>query len=254
MDITQPNNTPPHLSRRNFIRQTGLSGIALTLGAWLPAGGDPKGRAGEGGVRIIHAAATEQAGPEIELMSWISIDSAGQVTILSHRSEMGQGTYQAIPQMVAEELEVSLDKVTIGFAPANPKKFGPQPQEGSFSVRGWYQQLLRVGASAREMLIETAAKQWNVPASECYAENGEVIHRPSGKRLGYGSLVEEASKLPPPQNVAIKERKDYKIIGKPMPRQDIPLKTNGSAIFGFDTKLPPIHHPVVKRHPRLSAT
>src|SRR5258708_14666492 len=167
MDITQPNNPTPHLSRRNFIRQTGLSGIALTLGAWLPIGDEGKGRGGESAVRIVNAAITNEANPEFELMSWISIDPSGKVTILSHRSEMGQGIYQAIPQMVAEELEVSLDKVTIGFAPANPKKFGPQPQEGSFSVRGWYQQLLRVGASARERLIETAAKQWNLTASEC---------------------------------------------------------------------------------------
>jgi len=253
-------STKQQLSRRNFIRQTGLSGIALTLGAWLPAGCDPKGPAGKGGLgnaggdgvaKIVNAAATDPAGPETELMSWISVDSAGQVTILSHRSEMGQGTYQAIPQMVAEELEVSLDKVTIRFAPANPKKFGPQPQEGSFSVRGWYEQLLRVGASAREMLIEAAAKQWNVPVSECYAENGEVIHRPSGKRLGYGSLVEEASKLPARQNVTIKERKDYKIIGKPLPRQDIPLKTNGAAIFGLDKKLPGMQYAVVERNPRF---
>jgi isoquinoline 1-oxidoreductase beta subunit len=101
------------------------------------------------------------------------------------------------------------------------------------------------------MLIDVAANQWNVSTSECYAENGQVIHRPSGKKLGYGSLVEKASKLPPPQNVSLKPRKAYKIIGKPMPRQDIPLKTNGTAQFGLDKKLPGMLYAVVERNPRF---
>ena len=234
----------PNSSRRQFIRQTGLTGIALTIGAYLPA-------IGGGVAQIINAASTDNVHPEIELLSWIAIDLSGTVTIMSNRSEMGQGTFQAFPQMIAEELEVSLDQVNVRFAPANPKKFGPQPQEGSFSVRGWYKELLRVGASAREMLIEAAARQWNVPALECYAENGQVIHRPSGKKISYGALVEEASKLTPPQNVKLKDRKDYKIIGKPLHRQDVPLKTNGTAIFGLDKKLPGMLYAVVERNPRF---
>ncbi|MVM41322.1 molybdopterin-dependent oxidoreductase [Spirosoma sp. HMF3257] len=230
------------ISRRNFIRQTGFSGIVLTIGAYLPASGKTE-------VTIINAKTTDKTGRE--LLSWISIDTSGKVTLRNHRSEMGQGTFQAIPQMIAEELEVNLDQVTIVFAPANPQKFGPQPQEGSFSVRGWYKQLLQIGASARQMLIDVAAKQWNVAASECYAENGQVIHRSSGKKLGYGLLVEEASRLTPPQNVPLKSRKDYKIIGKPLPRQDIPLKTNGTAQFGLDKKLPGMLYAMVERNPRF---
>ncbi|MBD2703732.1 xanthine dehydrogenase family protein molybdopterin-binding subunit [Spirosoma sp. BT702] len=228
------------ISRRNFIRQTSLSGIALTLGASV---------SGKTAVEIINAQTPDKMGTE--LMSWISIDKSGKVTIVSHRSEMGQGTYQAIPQMIAEELEVNLDQVTIFFAPANPKKYGPQPQEGSFSVRGWYKQLLQVGASAREMLIDVATKRWNVATSECYAKNGDVIHRPSGKKLGYGLLVEEAATLTPPQNVELKSRKAYKIIGKPLRRQDIPLKINGTAQFGLDKKLPGMLYAVVERSPRF---
>ncbi len=234
-------NTEP-LSRRHFLRQTGLSGIALTIGAYLPS-------FGKSAVKIIDQPTADELG--IELMSWVSIDGSGNVTIFSNRSEMGQGTYQSMPQMIAEELEVNLARVNIKFAPAHPKKFGPQPQEGSFSVRGWYKQLLQTSASAREMLIEAATHQWKVPASECYAENGQVIHRPSGKKLGYGGLVEEASRLTPPQNVKLKERKEYKIIGKSLPRQDIPLKTNGSAIFGLDKKLPGMLYAVVERNPRF---
>lgn len=235
-------NTKHVLTRRNFIKQTALSGIALTIGALQPANGKTI-------VEIIKAQPADDLGTE--LISWISIDGSGKVTIMNHRSEMGQGTHQVLPQIIAEELEISLDDVNVLFAPANPKKFGPQPQEGSFSVRGWYQQLLRVGASAREMLIEAAAKRWSVPASECYAENGQVIHRPSGKKLGYGVLVEEASRLTPPQDVPLKNRKDYKVIGKSLPRQDIPLKTNGTAVFGMDKKLPGMLYAVVARNPRF---
>lgn len=245
-------DSSPNTSRREFLRQAGLSGIALTIGACLPA-------FGERTARIINTTLLDNLDPTapnmasgaIELMSWITIDQTGKVTIRSHRSEMGQGTFQALPQMIAEELEVNLDQVNIQFAPANPKKYGPQPQEGSFSVRGWYKELLRIGASAREMLIEAAARQWKVAPSECYAENGEVIHRPSGRKTGYGALVEDASGLPAPTDVKVKQRKDYKIIGKPLPRQDIPLKTNGAAIFGLDKKLPGMLYAVVERSPRI---
>ena len=230
------------ISRRTFIRQTGLSGIALTIGAY-------KVVAAKSMVDIVNVQTAAQ--PGTELMAWISIDQSGRVTLMNHRSEMGQGTFQAIPQMIAEELEVNLNQVTILFAPANPAKFGPQPQEGSFSVRGWYKQLLQIGATAREMLIDVAAKQWQVSTSECYAENGRVIHRLSGKKLSYGLLVEEASRLTPPQDVPFKNRKTYKLIGKPMLRQDIPPKTNGTAQFGLDKKLPGMLYAVVERNPRF---
>jgi len=226
-------------SRRAFLRNTGLSGIALTIGLYWPASGETVGKIVRG-----DDGATE-------LMSWISIDSSGLVTIFTHRSEMGQGTWQALPQIIAEELEVSMDQVSIRFAAANPQKYGPQPQDGSFSVRGWCQQLLRVGASAREMLIEAAAKQWGVGTTECYAENGEVIHRGTGRKLSYGALVKDASQIKPPQEVKLKERKDYKIIGKPLHRKDIPAKTNGTAVFGLDKTLPGMLYAVVERNPRF---
>ena len=244
MQTTTQNTS--NTSRRNFIRSTGLSGIALTLGAWLPTLGARGGKNAE----IINAAVADSH-EGIELMTWISIDRTGKVTIFNHRSEMGQGSFQVVPQMIAEELEVDLNQVNIVFAPGNQKKYGSQITGGSSTVRGSYKNLLRVGATAREMLIEVAAKRWNVPKEECYAENGQVIHRPSGKKIGYGELVEEASKLEPPKMVSLKERKDYKIIGKPMPRQDTPSKTNGTAIFGLDKKLPGMLYAVVERNPRF---
>jgi isoquinoline 1-oxidoreductase beta subunit len=228
-------------SRRDFIWQTGLSCIALTLGAYLPT-------SGKTAPELINIQTTTTGTP---LLAWISIDTTGRVTIMNHRSEMGQGTAQAIPQMIAEELEVAMHQVTVVSAPANPTAFGPQPKEGSFSVRGWYKQLLQIGASAREMLIEVAAKRWNVPVSDCYAANGQVIHRPTAKKLGYGRLVEEAASKEPPQQVPLKKRKAYTLIGKPLHRLDIPLKTNGTAQFGLDKKLPGMLYAVVERSPRF---
>jgi len=232
----------PDISRRNFIRQTTLTGVALTIGAYLPVLGEKK-------IALVNPSIAENGGTE--LMSWISIDEAGKVTIFSSKAEMGQGAFTVVPQMIAEELEVSLDHIDVKIAPGNPKKFGDQDTGGSSTVRAGYKQFLRVGATAREMLIATAAKRWGAPASECYASNGEVIHRPSGKKLAYGALVAEAAKLTPPQDVKLKPRSAYTLIGKPLPRADTPLKTNGSAIFGLDKKFPGMLYAVVERSPRI---
>jgi isoquinoline 1-oxidoreductase beta subunit len=235
-------NSRADISRRAFLRQAGLSGVALTLGCYWPT-------AAKSAREVLRL---EGAAPaSTQLMAWISINDTGKVTIFTHRSEMGQGTWQAIPQIIAEELEVNLDEVTIQFAPANPKQYGSSPNEGSFSIRGWYEQLLRVGASAREMLIEAAANQWKVPVSACYAKGGVVIHRPTGNKLTYGALVQDAAKLSPPQQVTLKKRKDYTVIGKSLKRKDIPAKINGSAVFGLDKKLPGMLYAVVERSPRF---
>jgi len=234
--------TDKNLSRRNFIRISGMTGAALTIGYAMPA------LANDAAEILTAQKASEQG---IELTAWISIDKTGKVTILNHRSEMGQGSFQAVPQMVAEELEVSLDNVNIAFAPGSQTKYGSQLTGGSSTVRGAYTRLLRTGATAREMLIEAAAKKWNVNKSECYAENGFVIHKPSGKKLGYGELVEEASKLTPPKDVKLKRREEYKIVGKPLPRQDNPNKINGKAEFGLDVKIPGMLYAVIERSPRF---
>lgn len=229
-------------NRRKFLQLSGMTSAALTIGFYFPA-------LGKGKEKFISAAMAEELG--VQLTSWISIDKTGVVTLLNHRSEMGQGSYQVVPQMIAEELEVNLDQVKIAFAPGHQSKFGSQVTGGSSTVRGSYKRLLRTGATAREMLIEAAAKKWKVDKAECYAENGQVIHRTSGKKFGYGELVEDASKLTPPQHVILKSRKDYKVIGKPMPRQDTPMKTNGKAIFGLDLRIPGMLYAVVERNPRF---
>jgi isoquinoline 1-oxidoreductase beta subunit len=230
-----------NISRRNFIKVGSLTGAALTLGFYFPAKGEEA---------ILKKETAENLG--IDLNAWISIDSSGKVTITNHRAEMGQGAFQSVPQMIAEELEVDLNKVNIVFAQGNSAKYGPQITGGSSTIRGTYKKLLHLSASAREMLVETAAKKWNASKSDCYAENGFVIHKPSGKKFSYGELASEAAKLDPPKNVQLKNPKDYKILRKPVPRQDTPLKVNGSAIFGLDKKLPGMLYAVVERNPRFA--
>lgn len=231
---------PGTISRRNFLRVSGLTGTALCLGFYFPAS------AKQG--KIVNAAAE---GNEVELNSWIRIDTSGKVTIFSHRAEMGQGSYQAIPQIIAEELEVNLDEVNIAFARGDNKKYGSQITGGSSSVRDTYKNLLQLSATAREMLITAAAAKWAVPKNECYAEAGHVIHKPSGKKVHYGEVVLEASRLEAPKEVKLKPRSEYKIVGKPLRRQDTHLKTNGVAVFGLDKRLPGLLYASVERNPRL---
>jgi isoquinoline 1-oxidoreductase beta subunit len=230
-----------NISRRKFLHASGLTGTALFLGFYFPSNAkEPK---------FVNAA--DNINEDIELNAWVYIDISGKTTIISHRAEMGQGAYQAIPQIVAEELEVNLNDVNIVFAKGDQKKYGSQITGGSSTVRSSYKNLLKLSAMAREMLIAAAAAKWNVAAIECYAEEGHVIHKPSGKKVNYGAVVVDASKLEPPKDVQLKKRSEYKLIGKPLHRQDTPLKTNGAAIFGLDKKLPGMLYASVERNPRL---
>lgn len=217
-----------------------MTGAALTLGLYATASGE-----------TLQIVKTDTAPSGTELNAWISIDRTGKVTILNHRAEMGQGAFQSVPQMIAEELELDLNQVEIVFGIGNEKKYGSQITGGSSTVRSAYKHLGQMGATAREMLIDVAAKKWSTDKNSCYAENGNVIHRPTGKKFHYGELVEEASKLDPPKQVVLKKKEDYKILRKPIPRQDTPLKTNGSAIFGLDKKIPGMLYAVIERNPRF---
>lgn len=227
------------ISRRNFLRVSGLAGAALCLGFYLPANAKKE--------ELV--AATADSG--FDFNAWIRIDTDGKVTLTDHRAEMGQGSFQSVPQIIAEELEVNLSDINVVFAQGNPTKFGSQVTGGSSTIRGSYKKLLKLSATAREMLITAAANQWKVPASECYAEGGHVIHKPSGKKLNYGELVMAASQLTPPTEIKLKETSQYKLIRKPLQRMDTPMKTNGEAIFGLDKRLPGMLFASVERSPRL---
>lgn len=231
-----------NISRRSFLRIAGLGSTALCLGLYLSGNAEAK---------VISAAEHVAGDAGTELAAWIIINTDGKVTLISHRSEMGQGVYHSIAQIIAEELEVDLYGVDIQFAQGDEKKYGSQLTGGSSTIRGSYKNLLKLSATAREVLIMAAAARWNAPATECYAELGHVIHQPTGKKFHYGELVVEASKIAAPKDIKLKPRAAYKIIGKPLHRRDSPMKTNGEAVFGIDKRIPNLHFATVERNPRL---
>ena len=156
---------------------------------------------------------------------------------------MGQGTFTSCPMLVAEELEVDLSQVQTEQAPPSEALYrnqliGVQMTGGSTSIRAFYEPLRRAGATAREMLLAAAAAAWNVDASTCRAEKGSVIHTPTGRTLDYGALADKAATIPVPKDVALKEPKDFKLIGTPAKRLDTPDKVNGKTVYGIDVKVP----------------
>ena len=141
------------VSRRNFLKTSAVTGAVFSLGFYWP--GNAKS------AKVINAAEANKFG--VEMNSWVHIDASGKVTIFDHRAEMGQGSYQAVPQIVAEELEVNLNEINVVFAQGDAKKYGNQVTGGSSTVRGSYKNLLKLSATAREMLIQAAATKWGVP-------------------------------------------------------------------------------------------
>ena len=185
---------------------------------------------------------------------FILVEPGGGITIFNTKPEMGQGTYQSIPALIAEEFEVSLDQVTIKFTNGE-KEFGNgQSAGGSTSVRTNYTALRKIGASARVVFIQAAATKWQVEVSSCYAENGKVFHQPTQKSFTYGELVEDAAKLELPKEPKLKDPKDFKILTKSSKRPDVPLKTNGKAEFGIDVKVPGMLYAAVERCPVIGGT
>ncbi len=228
--------TNANLSRRNFLKISGLTSTAFILGIYAN---------NKNNAAIVNMSGLE--GPP-ELTPYIIIEKSGQITIMSPRPEMGQGTFQSLPGIIADELEVSLDQVMIKVT-SGEKQFGRQSAGGSNSVRGNFTLLRKAGASAREMLIKAAGEQWKAPEEECYAENAKIFHRPTGKSFTYGELAEPASKFDVPKEPKLKDPKDFKIIGKSIARPDIKLKVCGKAVFGIDIEVPGMVYASVERCP-----
>lgn len=216
-----------------------MSGTFLALGYLSIFGREPK---------IVNLY-LEDEGLETELNPYIFIDSNGKIILFNHRPEMGQGTFEAIPMIIAEELEVDISNINIMPSPADRAKYGDQMVVGSRSIQSNYDLMRRVGASAKEMLIAAASGKWNIPAEKCYAENAMVINRNTGAKISYGDLVADAKKLKAPENPILKDPKDFTIIGKSFPRRDIPLKVNGEAKFGIDIKVPGMLYASIERSP-----
>jgi isoquinoline 1-oxidoreductase beta subunit len=215
------------------------------------------------GVRVAAGAAAEGTPPQAETSAfapnaWVRIGSDDSITVIIDRSEMGQGVLTSLAMLVAEELEVPLEKLRIEFAPAAPayvnKLSGVQSTGGSTSIRNGWEALREAGATAREMLIAAAAQKWQVASDGCRAEAGTVIHPDGQQRLSYGALAERAARQPAPQAVKLKDPEKFSIIGKPTSGLDIHTKVNGSASFGIDVRLPGLLSAVVARCPVFGGT
>ena len=208
-------------SRRNFIKNAGLASTAIILGVYA-CQSEPEGEI------ILFKTNVDDLPEGTPLNAFIYIETDGTIKIMSHRPDMGQGTHQAIPLIIAEELDVSLDQVQIVHAPAD-KRLGRQSVGGSSTIRTSFTPMRKVGAAAREMLIGAAAKIWTIDPSQCRTENGYVLNPKSGEKLSYGDLVTEASQLDVPEDPKLKSVKEFKWIGKSVPRPAVPLKSSGRA-------------------------
>jgi isoquinoline 1-oxidoreductase beta subunit len=226
-----------NINRRDFIKFSGMTGAVLALGFYLPA---------KGKELLVGNLATQ----ELELSPFILIETSGKITLINPRPDMGQGTFHSIPLLIAEELEVDIDKIEIRPSDGNPK-YGAQLSGGSGSVAASWLPMRKAGAAAKEMLIKAAAKKWQVAESECYAKEGKVFNKKNNSSLSYGELVEEAAKLEVPKEPKLKEKKDFKYLGKKSMRVDIPSKVNGTAIFGMDIKVPNMVYAAIEHCPAI---
>ena len=225
--------SPETVSRRDFVVAIATAGGGLLLGCRVD------GRRSLAGSAETAGSAPAAFAPN----AFVRIGTDGRITLIMNQVEMGQGMFTSIPMLIAEELEVGLDQVALEHAPPDDKLYGNplvgfQMTGASSSVRMMFQPLRRAGATARTMLVAAAAQSWGVDPGSCRAEKGVVTHVPTGRTLAYGALADKAAKLPVPQQVTLKDPKDFRLIGTPAKRLDTPDKVNGKAQYGIDVRLP----------------
>lgn len=228
------------VTRRQFIKLTGMGGSALILGFAAPWA-----CAKDGGVISEEAV--------FEPNAWVKITSDDTITVYMPRSEMGQKVWTALPMILADELEADWSKVKVTQGHLN-EAYGNQTTGGSKSVRTNYDALRKAGATAREMLITAAANTWGVPRAECRAESNQIIHTPTGKKLSYGDLVPATTDVPVPDNAPLKDPKDFKIIGRSLKSIDTAFKVDGSLDFGWDRQEANMRTAVIARCPVIGGT
>ncbi|MCK1280165.1 xanthine dehydrogenase family protein molybdopterin-binding subunit [Bradyrhizobium sp. 61] len=229
----------PKMNRRAFVVGTAAVGAGLAIGLDLPFGGPAVVRAADGA-------------PEVN--AWVVVRPDDTVVIRIARSEMGQGSLTGLAQLVAEELECDWSKVTTeyptpGQSVARKRVWGDFSTGGSRGIRSSQDYVRKGGATARVMLIEAAANEWKVPASECTVAKGVITHKASGETTTYGKVAEAAAKLAPPADVKLKDPKDWTIAGKGLLRLDTADKTTGTMIYGIDVKLPGMLNAAIKDCP-----
>ncbi|MGX1320860.1 isoquinoline 1-oxidoreductase beta subunit [Bradyrhizobium sp. USDA 377] len=229
----------PKMNRRAFVIGSAAVGAGLAIGLDIPFGGPAVVRAADGS-------------PEIG--AWVVVRPDDTVVIRIARSEMGQGSLTGLAQLVAEELECDWSKVTTeyptpGQSVARKRVWGDFSTGGSRGIRSSQDYVRKGGATARVMLIEAAANEWKVPASECTVAKGVITHKASGRTTTYGKVAEAAAKLTPPADVKLKDPKDWTIIGKGLLRLDTADKTTGAMVYGIDVKLPGMLNAAIKDCP-----
>src|SRR5713226_2540507 len=228
------------VGRREFIRTGAAVGGGLLVSLYAPLPGCQS-----------EALAAEEK--EFAINAFVRIGTDESVTVISAHSEMGQGIYTSLPMLLNEELQADWAKIRVEAAPIdkvyNHPVFGIQMTGGSTTSPAEWDRYRKMGAIARTMLVEAAARQWNVEASSCHVDKGLVIHGATGRRATYGSLANAAAQLTPPTDVPLKPAKSFTLIGKPTRRLDTPSKTNGTAQFGLDVNVPGMLTAVVARPP-----
>ena len=227
-------------SRRLFLKTSALTGVGLMIGV------DSFGKEPLTGNMIRAGSAVIN----LEINPFIIIATDGSISLINPRPDMGQGSTQAAPSLIAEELEVSLDKIKL-IQSDGQSKYGSQMSGGSSTVRGLWTSLRQAGAAAREMLTETAAKRWNVSIADCYAKDARIYLKNSDKSFGYGELADDASKLMVPKNPKLKEAKDFKILGKYNKRLDVPDRVTGKAVYGIDIEVPNMVYACIQHSPAI---
>ena len=269
--------SPADPTRRRFL----IAGAAVSGGLLVGCGAPtPQERLGQ-------ASQLPVQGDQVALNGWVKIAPDGVVTVAVPRAEMGQGVMTALPMLLADELDARWEDVRAEVAPIdqiyanqammlNALPFGVDDQGwvarmgsslaqraghalhlqvtgGSSSIRDAWLPLRVAGATARALLVQAAAARWQVPASDCRTQAGRVLHAGSGRSLGYGELVAEAAKLSPPSEVPLKDPAQFTLIGRSAPRQDVPAKVDGSAVFGIDVRVPDMVHAALIQAPVFGA-
>jgi isoquinoline 1-oxidoreductase beta subunit len=226
-------------TRREFLKSGALASGVAVLSMYVPGFGGQEAQA----AGSMHT-------PNV----WVHIADDNTITLISHMSEMGQGVHTALPALIAEELNVDINKVRVTTAPANPAYvnglLGAQITGGSTSIRDAWEKLRIGGAQVRTMLVQAAADKWGVDASTLTAENG-VVTSGNGKSATYGELAGAAASIPVPKEVKLKDPSQFRLVGKAVPRLDLPAKLNGTAEFGIDAKVPGMVYATVEMAPAI---
>jgi len=236
------------LTRRDFLKLASTAGAGLAFSVYLdacaPAADPPE---------LAPVFPTDSGPTPVPPFEWepniyLKIDYQGTLTVTAFRSEMGQGIRTAIAMLIADELDLEWSSVRIEQAPADPK-YGDQVTGGSLSIKDHYDTLRKAGATARQMLVNAAAKEWAIDAGQCETEAGQVVHPDGTQKLAYGQLVETAAEMAIPRDVKLKDKASLRLIGRNIGHWDAPEIVTGKAIYGLDVRLPDMLFAVIARCP-----